>query len=243
MANPAQTRGGLSAEDARQVLIDSGLILEAAGQGDLTRGHVSVRVPGDPTHFYMKPHSFGFDEITHENIVICNLDGEKIGGGGRKHSEVYIHSEIYKARPDVMSVIHTHPTHAVAFSATGRAMRPISQPSVAFLDGLPVYTDTIELIRTHEMGAGVAKALGPHKAVLMRNHGVAVVGASVEESTILAILLENACEIQLLADAAGATGAEFDRACIERLHDTITKTEQYTINFEYLRRRAIRQKS
>ena len=69
-----------------------------------------------------------------------------------------------------------------------------------------------------------------------------VVGASVEESTILAILLENACEIQLLADAARADGAEFDRACIERLHDTITKTEQYTINFEYLRRRAIRQK-
>jgi ribulose-5-phosphate 4-epimerase/fuculose-1-phosphate aldolase len=79
--------------------------------------------------------------------------------------------------------------------------------------------------------------------VLMRNHGVAVVGASIEESTILTILLENACEIQLLADASGAAGAEFDQPCIERLHDTITKTEQYTINFEYLRRRALRQKS
>lgn len=240
MAKPVDTGVRPSAEQARQLLIDAGLILEAAGQGDLTRGHVSVRVPGDPTHFYMKPHSFGFDEITHENIVICNLEGEKVGGGGRKHSEVYIHSEIYKARADVMSVIHTHPTHTVAFSATGRPMRPISQPSVAFLDGLPVYTDTIELIRTRDMGAGVAKALGPHKAVLMRNHGVAVVGASVEESTILAILLENACEIQLLADAAGAPGPEFDRACIERLQDTITKAEQYTINFEYLRRRATR---
>lgn len=243
MAKPPEAGARLSAEQTRQLLIDAGLILEAAGQGDLTRGHVSVRVPGDPTHFYMKPHSFGFDEITHENIVICNLEGEKVGGGGRKHSEVYIHSEIYKARPDVMSVIHTHPTHTVAFSATGRPMRPISQPSVAFLDGLPVYTDTIELIRTRDMGAGVAKALGPHKAVLMRNHGVAVVGASVEESTILAILLENACEIQLLADAAGAPGPEFDRACIERLQDTITKTEQYTINFEYLRRRATRRAS
>lgn len=238
MANPVEAGSRPSAEQARQTLIDAGLILEAAGQGDLTRGHVSVRVPGDPTHFYMKPHSFGFDEITHENIVICNLDGEKIGGGGRKHSEVYIHSEIYRARPDVMSVIHTHPTHAVAFSATGRPMRPISQPSVAFLDGLPVYTDTIELIRTRDMGAGVAQALGPHKAVLMRNHGVAVVGGSVEEATILAILLENACEIQLLADASGSAGPEFDRACIERLQDTITKAEQYTINFEYLRRRA-----
>jgi len=237
MANATALKQPLSAEQARQTLINAGCVLEAAGQGDLTRGHVSVRVPGDPTHFYMKPHSHGFDEITHENIVICNLDGEKVGGGGRKHSEVYIHSEIYKVRPDVMSVIHTHPTHAVAFSATGRALRPISQPSVAFFDGLPVFTETIELIRTQAMGAGVAKALGPHKAVLMRNHGVAVVGGSVEESTILAIMLENACEIQLLADATGTVGEVFDDACIQRLYDTITKQEQYTINFDYLCRR------
>lgn len=241
MANPESINRQMNAEEARQALIDAGLILEAAGQGDLTRGHVSVRVPGDPTHFYMKPHSRGFDEITHENIVICNLDGEKVAGGGRKHSEVYIHSEIFKARPDVMSVIHTHPTHAVALSATGRPLRPISQPSVAFVDGLPTFTDTIELIRTQDMGAGVARALGPHKAVLMRNHGVAVVGASIEESTILAIMLDNACHIQLLADASGQQGLEFDEACVKRLHDTITKQEQYTINFDYLRRRARRQ--
>ena len=61
-------------EEAKQKLIDAGRILEAEGHGDLTRGHVSVRVPGDPAHFYMKPHSFGFDEITMENIVICNLE-------------------------------------------------------------------------------------------------------------------------------------------------------------------------
>ncbi len=230
----------MTADEARQKLIDAGLILEAEEQGDLTRGHVSIRVPGDPTHFYMKPHSFGFDEITPDNIVICNLEGEKVGGGGRKHSEVYIHSEIFKSRPDVMSVIHTHPTHAVALSATGKALRPISQPSVAFADGLPYYTDTIDLIRTKEMGAGVARALGACKAVLMRNHGVAVVGASVEESTILAIMLDKACKIQLLADAAGGIGPVFDDECIQRLHHNITRPEQYSINFEYLRRRARR---
>jgi len=230
----------MTADEARQKLIDAGLILEAEGQGDLTRGHVSIRVPGDPTHFYMKPHSFGFDEITQVNIVICNLEGDKVGGGGRKHSEVYIHSEIFKSRPDVMSVIHTHPTHAVALSATGKALRPISQPSVAFADGLPYYTNTIDLIRTKEMGAGVARALGACKAVLMRNHGVAVVGASVEESTILAIMLDNACQIQLLADAAGGIGPVFDDEYIQRLHHNITRPEQYSINFEYLRRRAQR---
>ena len=62
--------------DARLKLIDAGSILDAADQGDLTRGHVSVRVPGDALHFYMKPHIQGLDEITPENIVVCNLDGE-----------------------------------------------------------------------------------------------------------------------------------------------------------------------
>ncbi|MBV5280156.1 MAG: class II aldolase/adducin family protein [Actinobacteria bacterium] len=133
-ANPTQRR-----------LIDAGLIMDHLGLGDLTRGHVSIRVPGDPTHFYMKPHSFGFDEVTPENMVVCNLNGEKVGGTGRKHSEVYIHSEIYKLLADVNSVIHAHPTYAVAFSATGQNLQPISQPSVAFSDGLPYFNESIEL--------------------------------------------------------------------------------------------------
>ncbi len=224
----------------RQRLIAAGSILDAAEQGDLTRGHVSVRVPGDPLHFYMKPHSQGLDEITPENIVVCNLAGDQVGGGGRRHSEVYIHSEVYRARPDVMSVIHTHPTHAVALSATGKPLLPISQPGVAFMDGVPYFTDTIDLIRTPEMGAGVARALGLHKAVFLRNHGVAVVGASLDESTVLALLLEEACRIQLLAQAGGGIGPMFDAASIARLHHNITRAEQYSINFDYLRRRLAR---
>jgi ribulose-5-phosphate 4-epimerase/fuculose-1-phosphate aldolase len=237
MKNDAVT---MSEQEAKQKLIDGGLILETAGQGDLTRGHISVRVPGNPNLFFMKPHSFGFDEITMENIVICNLDGEKVGGGGRRHSEVFIHSEIFKARPEVMSVIHSHPDNAVALSATGRQVLPISQPGTAFSDGVPYYTDTIELIRTEEMGAGVARALGPHKAVMMRNHGVAVVGQSIEESVILAIMLDNACRIQLLAEAAGGIGEQFASDHIQRLHDTIVRAEQYVINFDFLRRKAYR---
>ena len=233
----------MTADEAKSKLIVAGRILDAAGQGDLTRGHVSVRVPGDATQFFMKPHSFGLDEITLENIVVCNLDGEKVGGGGRRHSEVFIHSEIYKARPDVMSVIHSHPTHAVAFSATGRALLPISQPAVVFADGVPTFTDTIDLIRSQDFGAGVARALGGHKAVLLRNHGVGVVGACLEEAVVLAIMLENACQIQLLAEAGGGIGEVFAPEFVQRLHHNITRAEQYTINFDYLARRTARGQS
>jgi len=230
----------MTIEQTRRRLIDAGLVLDAAGQGDLTRGHVSVRVPGDPGHFFMKPHSYGLDEIDQDNMVTCNLAGEKVAGAGRKHSEVYIHSEIYKARPDVHSVIHAHPTHAVAFSATGRPLLPISQPAVAFADGLPTFSAAIDLIRSQSLGAAVAQALGVHKAVLMRNHGTAVVGACLEEAVVLSIMLENACQIQLLAHAGGGIGDMFTPEQVRKLHHDITRAEQYTINFEYLRRRALR---
>ena len=109
----------MTRDEAKEKLVAGGHILEAAGHGDLTRGHISVRLPDDPTRFYMKPHSFGFDEMTPDNLVTCNLEGEKVDGWAPRHSEVYIHSEIFKLRPDITSIIHTHPTYSVAFSATG----------------------------------------------------------------------------------------------------------------------------
>jgi len=226
----------MSSPTTQQRLIEAGLIIDHHDLGDMTRGHVSIRMPDDPTHFYMKPHSFGFDEITPENMVICNMQGDKVGGTGRKHSEVYIHSEIYKARPDVNSIIHAHPTYAVAFSATGQRLQPVSQPSVAFAEGLPYFDEAIDLIRTPALGVGVATALGNCKAVLMRNHGVTVVGSSVDEATILLIMLENACQIQLAAMSAGV-GPTFADAQIQKLHHDITRPEQYTINFDYLVRK------
>jgi L-ribulose-5-phosphate 4-epimerase len=226
-----------TAETVKQRLIDAGRILEANGQSDFTKGHVSVRVPGDPDRFYMKPHSLGFDEMTMDNIVVCNLEGEKVGGGGRRHSEVYIHSEIYKVRPDVNSVIHTHSVNVVALSATGKPVLPVSQPSVVFYDGVPYYSDTIELIRSQDKGAALARSLGACRAVLLRNHGVAVVGGSLEEATMLTIMLDDACKIQLAAQAAGGIGEMFSPEIVERLKKSMLPTEHYFINFNYLLRK------
>jgi ribulose-5-phosphate 4-epimerase/fuculose-1-phosphate aldolase len=223
--------------EAKQKLIDAGLVLEAEGHHDMTRGHISVRVPGKPELFYMKPHSYGFDEMTMENVVTCNLEGEKVEGQAPRHSEVFIHSEIFKVRPDVTSVIHSHPDHAVAVSALGRPIRAWSQPSVAFVDRLGWFTETIDLIRRKDQGAGVARALGPHKACLMKNHGVAIAGASIEEAVITAIMLENACRIQLLIEAAGNPATEFTPEDLALLQEKIGKPEQMAINFEYLRRK------
>lgn len=230
----------MTQDEVKQKLIDSGRILEAEGHGDMARGHISARMPEDRSLFFIKPHSFGFDEMTNENLVICNLDGDKVGGGGPRHSEVYIHSEIFRARPDVNCVAHTHPDYTVAFSSTGLELRPLSQPSAAFFDGLPTYSDTIDLIRSADMGARVARVLGSHKAVLLKNHGVAIVGASIEETVVLALMLENACRLQILALSTGRIAPEFPKEDVLRLHRNITKPDQYAVNFDYLRRKHAR---
>ena len=227
-------------DDIKEQLIWAGKVLVGEGQDDFTRGHISFRLPDEPYLFFMKPHSVGLDEITPENILTIDLDGNVVAGTARRHSEVYIHSEIFKQRADVACVLHTHPPYAVALSATGRPMRAYSQPGALFHGALGVYTDTINLIRTKEMGAGVARALGTHRAVLLKNHGAVTVGTTVAEAVIGAIMLENAAMVQLVAEAAGDPAPEFPGADIDKLKSDIGRPEQFAINFDYLVRRAKR---
>src|SRR5215472_814141 len=187
-------------DELKQTLIWAGKVLVGEGQDDFTRGHISVRLPDDPGRFYMKPHSIGLDEITPDNILTIDLEGEVVAGGSRRHSEVYIHSEIFKARADVACVLHTHPVYSIALSSSGRPLKAYSQPGALFHDSVGSYDDTINLIRTAEMGAGVAHALGKGRAVLLKNHGVVVTGASIEEVVISTIMLENAAMIQMIAE-------------------------------------------
>ena len=232
----------MTPDEAKRKLIDAALVLDDAGLGDFTRGHVSVRAPGDDEHFFMKPHSFGLDELTMENIVTCDMDGVKVAGDGRRHSEVYIHSEIFKIRPDVGAVIHAHPKYSVAFSTLDVPLLPISQAGSEFYDGVGVYADTIDLIRSPETGARVAEALGSFKAVLLRGHGVTIVGKTLEECVILCMTLENACETQLLIEATGKTPKIFPRDDIKALADKMSVPEIYAINFDYLVRKARRRR-
>ncbi|MEA2953293.1 MAG: hypothetical protein QOJ96_2813 [Alphaproteobacteria bacterium] len=224
-------------DEAKQKLIDAGIILEHEGHSDFTRGHVSVRVPDDPTLFFMKPHSVGFEEITFENILTIDLDGKVVAGTARRHSEVFIHTEIYRARPDINAVIHSHPPYSVALTAVGLPLRPYCQQAVPFVDELPVFTDTLDLIRTPEMGRGVARSLGPHFAVLMKNHGVAVTGMSLEEAVVRAIMLEGACMVQMITLATGHLAPEFPPEEIKAIKLKIANADQYKINFDYLVRK------
>src|ERR1700691_5018620 len=138
-------------QDIKQQMIVAGKVLFMQGQDDFTRGHISMRLPDNPSLFFMKPHSVGLDEITMANILTIDLEGNVVAGKARRHSEVYIHSEILKARADVNSVIHAHPPYSVALSASGRPVQAYSQPGALFYEDIGVYSDTIALIRSHAM--------------------------------------------------------------------------------------------
>ena len=227
-------------DDIKQKMILAGKILVAEGQDDFTRGHISFRLPDNPGLFFMKPHSVGLDELTMENILTIDLEGNVVAGNAKRHSEVYIHSEIFKLRPDVHSVLHTHPTYSTAFSATGRPIRAYSQGGAMFKDALGTYSDTINLIRNHAMGRGVAKSSGPHRATMLKNHGVVVAGASIEEVIISVLMLEEACKIQMIVEAAGNAAEEFNDADVKKLQHDISRPEQFAVNFDYLVRRVQR---
>ena len=224
----------------KETLVWAGKVLVGEGQDDFTRGHISMRLPDNPGLFYMKAHSIGLDEITMDNILTIDLEGKVVAGTARRHSEVYIHSEIFKVRPDVNCVIHTHPTYSCALAASARPLRALSQPSALFYKSLGLYTDTINLIRTHDMGTGVAKALGANRAALLKNHGVVMTGASIEEAVIGVIMLENAAHVQMIAEAAGECLPEFPEEDILKLRHDISRPDQFIVNFDYLVRRAKR---
>src|ERR1700674_1370366 len=132
-------------DDIKRKLILAGKVLVAEGQDDFTRGHISMRLPDNASLFFMKPHSVGLDEITMENILTIDLEGKVTAGTARRHSEVYIHSEIFKLRRDVNCVIHTHPPYSVALSASGRPLESYSPPAPPFPEALRVYADNIHL--------------------------------------------------------------------------------------------------
>lgn len=192
-----------SIDGLKDSLINAGRILASEGQGDLIFGHVTARLPGDDAHFLMKPHNFGLEEITPENLITVNLEGEKVAGESARHIEVFIHSEILRVRSDIGAVVHTHAPYAVAFSSLDRPLQGIGHEGALFHGGIPVFSETADLIIDQARGKAVARALADSNVLIMRNHGIVTTGRTIEEATVLALYLERACKAQLMVESCG----------------------------------------
>jgi ribulose-5-phosphate 4-epimerase/fuculose-1-phosphate aldolase len=150
-------------------------------------GHLSVRLPeGD--RILLTRHSLG-PAATADDLLEMDLQGGKRSGRGDPPGEFPIHLEIYKARPDVGSIIHYHGLYSTAFTTSEQTLRPIHLLGTIFHDGIPIYPDP-RLITDQKRGAALAIALGPHRAVLMRAHGAAVAGPDLKQTVASAFLFE-----------------------------------------------------
>lgn len=168
-------------------------------------GHSSARVDGTDliavlghTHDDIKD----LGQTVPDDVVIIDLDGEVIEGTLDPPGERYLHTEIYRARPDVGAVVHAHPMACIAFSIAGAPIRPIWHLCTVFADGIPLHESSIQIDEV-EQGRAVAANLGDHRAILLKGHGVAVVGASIEEATVNAVNLERSARLQATVASLG----------------------------------------
>jgi L-fuculose-phosphate aldolase len=215
MSQPAASRSVTTARVKDDVVLACH-VLEAADQGDTVYGHVSARDPGG-RGFWMKPAAMGLDEVRARDLVLLDLDGTVLAGTRPRHLEYPIHAEVYRARPEVRSVVHTHPEHATAFSALRVPLRPLSHEACLFVPpDVPRFSETSDLIVTAALGRSVAAALGAEWALLLESHGIVTAGESVADACLRALFLDKAARVQLLAGGREQTWTSDEEALRKR---------------------------
>ena len=195
-------------------------------------GHVSVRAEGRPGHFVMS-RSLAPPLVTLDDLMEHGPDSEPVGDKRRAYLERFIHGEIYRTRADVVAIVHSHADSVVPFGITKGKLRPVYHMASFLWSGVPVFeirkfrTESDLLIRDREMGEALAGTLGPCPCVLMRGHGMTVVGDSIQEVVFRAIYTATNARLQMqaqglegpvefLSEAEGKLATTTNRATIER---------------------------
>jgi ribulose-5-phosphate 4-epimerase/fuculose-1-phosphate aldolase len=167
-------------------------------------GHITARDPERLDHFWVNPFGTNFRHIRVSDLLLVNRAGEVVEGSAPVNRAAFaIHSQVHEARPDAVAAAHSHSLHGKAWSSLGRLLDPITQDACAFYDDHSLFDDYTGVVLDLEEGKRIAHALGDHKAVILRNHGLLTVGRSVDEAVWWFITMERSCQAQLLAEAAG----------------------------------------
>ncbi len=223
-------------DELRELVALGCRILGANGHDDYVWGHVSARDP-DGRGVWMKASTFGFDEITAEQVILVGFDGEVLAGDCPRHVEWPIHTELLRARPDAGSVVHSHPPHSIAIAASGQPVRAVSHAGTLFVPpDVPRFTKTAELIVTRQMGVDVAATLGDQNAMFLVNHGIVTAGKDVRDAVIRAVLLEKAAHQQMLTHCFGGPRHWSSDEEALRKRDTVWSEKQLTHLWDYLGR-------
>jgi ribulose-5-phosphate 4-epimerase/fuculose-1-phosphate aldolase len=167
-------------------------------------GHITARDPIDPETFWVNPFGVPFAHVSVSSLIRVDHRGQVVEGDYHVNEAAFaIHSQVHAARPDVVGAAHSHSTYGRALSTLGVMLEPISQDVCAFYDDHALFDDYTGVVLDPDEGKRIAHALGEHKAVILRNHGLLTTGYSVDEAAWSFITMERTCQAQLLAEAAG----------------------------------------
>ena len=208
---------------ARQMLVLANRVLANQGVVD-AYGHVSIRNPENPDTFFIS-RAMSPEFVTEADLLELDLEGAVVtpGTAMKPFGERVIHSSIYKVRPDVQAVCHAHPHEIIPFTACDFPLRSVYHSNCTFYDGIPVYRDLepssgLHIVTPAE-GERMAETLGDKRGVLIRNHGVVVVGESLPRVLYSSITLRDGAKILLNTLALGLEphyiGEEEARRCTE----------------------------
>ena len=184
------------ADTARQ-MVELGLVVG-------TSGNVSVRL--DPENgrelMAVTPSGAPYDTLTHEDIPVTDFEIEPVEGDLPPSSESLLHAAIYRRRPDVHAVIHTHSVYSSVLAVSGLDLPPVIDEVVVYVGGA-VKVSKYGFPGTPELADNVCDALGYNKAAFIANHGAVAVGKTLEEALFICRLVERACQIYIMARSMG----------------------------------------
>lgn len=177
-------------------------VVKAAGDG--LGGHLSARL--DEQRILIKPRPVSWWRLKPEDLIVIDFNGRRVDGPASERSTVRewpIHTQIYRARPDVGCILHAHPVASTLMATLRIEIEPLDQDCAAFVGKLPVLDNGAVSISTPELGDEVARALGKMGALLMKNHGSIVAGADIASVCVTAQRLEKVAETMLRAASIG----------------------------------------
>jgi L-fuculose-phosphate aldolase len=222
----------------RQKLALTCRILFDNGHDSGLAGQITART-GKPGEYLTQRLGLGFDEIAEDNLLTVDEDLHVLDGAGMPNPANRFHSWVYRARPDVNCIIHTHALHA---SALGMLEEPLK---ISHMDNCVLYDDVAFVGEWpgvpvgNEEGEFISAALGQKRALLLSHHGLLVAATSIEEACVLSIAFERAAKMHLLAAAAG-TIRPIDHRLAKEAHDWIVRPRRNTVAFEYYARRSLK---
>ena len=208
-------------------------ILAAEGHESGLAGQVTARAD-QPNTWWTLEFGYGFDEATANRMVLVDEDLKPLSGA-RPNPGVRFHVWIYRKRPDVQAIIHTHAPYASALSCTSSSLRTIHMDT-AMLHGSAHLPDWPGVPVADDEGRIISGALGAAKTILLANHGLLAAGASVEEAAYLAVFFERAARMQLRAMAAGGF-KEVKQELAEEARDFLLQPSIVRGTFAYWARR------